>query len=290
MQLLYVHGNRPIYNCQSPCTKKITSDSIQEYVFETTPNTINNITIQATTASTVFLMLSRQYLPTEMIVQVNGTSLPLESIATIYDPFLQVVKYKVYNKSVESGENVEFIITSSDRTLRWSVQTGNTINMSWQEWIYRPVDMFHFHGKYWSNLLYDWVFFTIPFTIAILYISSTFGYQHPITSMAIYASCAFLASAFAKVYHIILASFRLDDASDLIFSIAVLTIVVEILPILFCFQHIFWYRSKPLIQGTFSIILSIILLIVGASYYIGTGFLFLAGFFTIFSKFVKFLT
>lgn len=288
MNLLYVHGDRPIYNCPSPCAQKITSDSIQDFVFETNPNTVSNITIQAATTSSVYLMLSRNYLPTEIIVQVNGNLLSAENTTTSYDSFLQVVKYNVYNKSVQSGENVEFIITSTNRTLRWGIRTGNTLNMSLQQWLYLPVDMFHFHGRFWSNLFYDWIFFTIPFTIAVLYISSTYGYQHVITSMVIYAACAFLASAFAKVYHIILAYFRLDDASELIFSIAVLTIVIEVLPIVFCFQHMFWYKSKPFIQGTFSIVLSIILLLTGASYYIGTGFLFLAGTFTILSKLIQF--
>lgn len=287
MHLFIAQADRPIYNCESPCIKKITDDSIHDFVFETGPNAIHNFTTQATTPSIVYLMMSRKYLATEIDVRVNGNLLVIENITTIFDSFLQVVKYNVYYKTLQAGESVEFIITSKNRTLRWGIRTGTELNMSWQQWLYLPVDMFHFHGKYWSNLFYDWIFFIIPFSLAILYISSTFGYQHINTSMAIYAACAFVATAFAKIYHIILSSFRLDDASEVIFSILVSTLVIEILPIIFCFQHMFWHKSKPFIQGTFSIVLSIILLIVGSSYYIGTGFLFLAGVFTILSKIFK---
>jgi hypothetical protein len=290
MHLFYAQAGRPLYNCESPCSTKITDDFIHDFVFETGPNTIHKFTTQATTPSIVYLMMSRKYLPTEIDVIVNGNLLVMENITTIFDSFLQVVKYNVYNQTLKPGERVEFIITSKNRTLRWKVRTGTKLNMSWQQWLYLPVDMFHFHGKYWSNLFYDWIFFAIPFSLAILYISSTFGYHRINTSMAIYAACAFVGTAFAKIYHIVLSSFRLDDASEVIFSILVSTLVIEILPIIFCFQHIFWHKSKPFIQGTFSMVLSIILLVVGSSYYIGTGFLFLASVFTILSKIFKTFT
>jgi hypothetical protein len=231
-------------------------------------------------------MFSKSYLPSEINISINDNPIVVETLnrTTSYDSLMQVVKYNMYSSTLQANQSITLMITSKHRTLRWGIKTGTIPNYSIQQLVYIPIDMFLFHGAYWSNMFYDWIFFVIPFTVAILYISSSRGYNDIIATMAIYAACGFSATAFAKLYHIILSCFRLSDLSESIFSITVLTLVVEILPIAFCFQHIYVYKSKPLIQGLFSIVLSVLLLLAGASYYIGTGFLLLAGICTLIFK------
>jgi len=201
---------------------------------------------------------------------------------TEYDSFMQIVKYNILNTTTSSINSVQ--ISSFNRTLRWGVRTGTIPNITPKTMIMIPINMYYLHGSYWSNQFYDYVFFIVSFVIAILYLSSSFGYKRIISASAIYAIAAFSASFCAKIYHIILASFRIN-ASELIFSILINGVVFELLPIAICILQLQFFVKKSYIQGLLSVVTGGALLLCGSSYYIGPSFIIIAGSLTILKEF-----
>ena len=282
--ILYITAERPIYDCTQPCNKTIIDNITQKYVFLTKEGETQEITLNTQLSSHMQLLFARKYIHQEMelyINDVNQTNIAHSNI--IFNSFMQIVKYLIRNETIVQSTNIK--VKSLTRDIRWEVNFGEKYQTTLLEAVSIPIDMFHLHGSYWSGLFYDWIFLAVTAVISVLFLSSNFGYQRFIPSLLIYATAAFAASAAAKIYHIILCSFRLSDKSEILFAIFVNTLCIEILPILYCYIHYRLYYYLAYIIGTLTIIISIVLILVGSSYYIGPALLGMSGIITILRKF-----
>ena len=282
--LPFVMSLRPTYDCVSPCIASPENLEKQEFVFKTMSGQSRTMTLKPKIDTNFRIFFSRKYIESEVDIYIKNKLVKPFYKQVELNPLLQVVKYNIYEHSLKKDEVLEVLISSKSRIIRWSLEIGTTDQIDALQLLHIPIDMIHMHGTYWSDRLHDWIFFVLSYIVAVLFISTKFGYQLIIPSLAIYAIAGFTGALGSKLYHLSVASFRIDDADTLAFSILVIAICFEVIPALYAYAHIRFYVQRPYLIGSMTFFVAAGISFGGSGYYIGAAFLGLAAIFTISKK------
>lgn len=282
MSLLTVHGLRPVYDCGKVCSKTIKSKVIEEYVFKTEKTKQNQVLFQFERDSTVQLYMARRYTSTEFELHINGVKYDNFTYSGELDAMLQVTKYEISDENVVSGDELNITMQAMSRTLNWSVKYGKDDQIDAMQLLALPFDMILYHGDYWSNQFHDWIFFATTFVMAAFIISTSVKLRGLVRSSLVYATAAFSASFAAKLYHLILASMRVD-LNVMIFLVT----FAELLPLAVCYVFSLTYRRYMWLASILLVLLTSAFLFAGLGYFIGNGFLVLSVFALMCEKVLK---
>lgn len=258
--LLLLHtiiASRPTYECGNPCVV----DTSMTYVFVSRKQTI------LTDAPFTVYMAQK-------FVNVTLDGVPVNYTTVEFDPFMQIIRYPVF-KGVRKSLTIE-----STSLVRWSVAMDP--DMSFEQWIRIPIDMVFLHGYYWSDRFNEWIIFIVMFLSASLFVSLKYGRQRwIIPSVLVYSAAAFWSTLGSKLYHTIVAAVDAQFVTyeSIVVGLVVVGICFECLPILSCYVHFTFYKSRPIAVSILSLIVGV--LFVSSGYYIGPLLLVLAALFTL---------
>lgn len=268
----------PTYECAQPCVESV-DDTRKQFIFCTKESQNDTITLNSHVETEYTIHFPQKYLESEVDVHIDEILFnDYVNFSSSIDPYFQILKYQI-KKSTMSQLNITVVAKMG--VVNWMVTTGRQDSVTLRELFLYPMNLVLLHGYYWSNRLYDWIFFLLNACIIILYISSCRSKQSVISSLALYSFGAFTASFCAKLYHIIFVSVQEFDSLTLVFSICIVGLCFDIFPSIFALIHFRFHKKHPLFLGVFNALISLVFMFVGGGYYLGSVFLLLSSLFVL---------
>ena len=293
LHLLLVYAVGPViseidYDCSEPCVKRVDNQTQYLLFMKTDMLSRKDVVIDPNTSTNFHVFLARKYINKELEIRINGKRFNYTFDDVEFDHMFQIVKYGVYKDTIESTTTISII--TGNRTVRWSIEfnpNNRFIQWSLYDLIRVPINMIHLHGSYWTNLFYDWIFFIVSFALSTFIISSHPSLSNIVPSLCMYATAAFTATFTSKLYHIILASFRIQTIY-ITYGILVNGVVFELVPLIFILLFL-KNTNFPVILSLLLILIAIFGVVAGTSYYVGNIFISFVCIFQILIQFLKYI-
>lgn len=182
-----------------------------------------------------------------------------------FNPYVQAAEFE-YPMRLAFAENMTLVLRSKGarRVLAKLVLGPEEETMTALEILTLPITMYHVHGGWWTRTETWWIFGSVSFALATLYIA--FGRTPTWETALIYATSAFVGVCAEKLYHSILAGSQVSFASSFLFSTLVVTGCAEGLPIVFCIFFIARGRYRPYPWSVLALAFA-----VGSLFFAGSG-------------------
>lgn len=196
----------------------------------------------------------------------NATVLVSPSVSSRLDPYLQAAEFWYSAVSISSGEAELQVETTLPRAkLRFDVSGRSRTTAL--ELLSLPITLFRVHGEDWTDQLYVWVYASLAFSLATLYL--LFARCRVWQSFLLYGAAAFSAIACEKLQHAVNAFSNVSDPDRFTLSFCVVILLIEGLPALFCMSLLRFSKWKPLPFAFLGVCIAVVSLFTGGGWYAG---------------------